>query len=208
MKNASLLLVAAGTIANASCARDQTVARGEAPRYKPTTREITITTVPLLVKEEQRVLPFLKEDFAKGGVLDGKEVYAFSPSSVTVIEGDTIHFTLINPEDDVHSFIPSRSGGLAAGAEDDDRNLRRQTSGDIPVLLRGADPSADDVGAARGAAGFDYGRGAVTAASRSLAIRIGPSTPNAVLTTVGAPVPLSISYICIAMSIPRTGAAQ
>lgn len=105
MKNASLLLVAAGIIANASCARDQTVARGEAPRYKPTTREITVTTVPLLVKEEQRVLPFLKEDFAKGGVLDGKEVYAFSPSSVTVIEGDTIHFTLINPEDDVHSFI-------------------------------------------------------------------------------------------------------
>ena len=51
------------------------------------------------------MLPFLKADFAAGGVLDGKEVYAFSPSTVTVAEGDTIHFTLINPEDDVHSFV-------------------------------------------------------------------------------------------------------
>jgi plastocyanin len=61
--------------------------------------------VPLLVKEQQGAFPFLKEDFAKGGVLDGKEVYAFSPSTVTVVEGDTIQFTFINPEDDVHSFV-------------------------------------------------------------------------------------------------------
>ena len=89
----------------ASCTPERGVAGGEAPHYKPTTRAITITTVPLLVKEEQKVLPFLQGDFAKGGVLDGKEVYAFSPSTVTVFEGDTIHFTFINPEDDVHSFI-------------------------------------------------------------------------------------------------------
>jgi plastocyanin len=38
-------------------------------------------------------------------VLEGKEVYAFSPSTVAVVEGDTIHFTLINPEDDDHSFM-------------------------------------------------------------------------------------------------------
>ncbi|MGH7648418.1 MAG: cupredoxin domain-containing protein [Gemmatimonadaceae bacterium] len=74
-------------------------------RWAPTTRTVTITTVPLLVKEQQNVLPFLKADFAKGGVLDGKEVYAFSPSTVTVVEGDTIHFVFINPEDDVHSFV-------------------------------------------------------------------------------------------------------
>jgi plastocyanin len=80
-------------------------ARGSAPRYVPRTREITITTVPLLVKEDQRVFAFLGKDFAKGGVLDGKEVYAFSPSTVTVVAGDTIHFTFINPEDDIHSFV-------------------------------------------------------------------------------------------------------
>jgi plastocyanin len=73
--------------------------------YVPRIREITITTVPLLVKEQRKVFPFLDSAFAKGGVLDGKEVYGFSPATVTVVEGDTIHFTLINPEDDVHSFV-------------------------------------------------------------------------------------------------------
>ena len=38
-------------------------------------------------------------------MLEGKEVYAFSPSTVTVVQGDTIHFTFINPEDDLHSFV-------------------------------------------------------------------------------------------------------
>jgi plastocyanin len=82
-----------------------TAERRTPEHYVPRTREIAITTVPLLVREEQSVLPFLKADFAKGGVLEGKEVYAFSPSTVTVVEGDTIHFTLINPEDDLHSFV-------------------------------------------------------------------------------------------------------
>jgi len=99
------LLAIAASIATAGCTRAQPGARGEARAYHPTTRAVTITTVPLLVKEMRRVLPFLEEDFAKGGVLDGKEVYAFSPSTVTVVEGDTIQFTFINPEDDVHSFV-------------------------------------------------------------------------------------------------------
>jgi plastocyanin len=86
-----------------ACSHD--AAERQASRYVPRTRNITITTVPLLVKEEQGVLPFLKQDFAKGGVLDGKEVYAFSPSNITVVEGDTIHFNFINPEDDLHSFV-------------------------------------------------------------------------------------------------------
>ena len=75
------------------------------PTYTPRVRELTVTTVPLLVKEEQVVYPFLKADFAAGGVLAGKEVYGFSPSTLTVVEGDTIHFTFVNPEDDVHSFV-------------------------------------------------------------------------------------------------------
>jgi plastocyanin len=73
--------------------------------YAARTRAITVTTVPLLVKEQATLFPFLKEDFAKAGVLDGKEVYAFSPSTITVVEGDTVRFTLINPEDDDHSFV-------------------------------------------------------------------------------------------------------
>ena len=98
-------LVITGSMAITSCTSGRLSGRAEGRAYQPTTRAITITTVPLLVKEEQSVLPFLREDFAKGGVLDGKEVYAFSPSTITVVEGDTIQFTFLNPEDDVHSFV-------------------------------------------------------------------------------------------------------
>lgn len=86
-----------------SCARPAPDHR--ASTYRPRARELTVTTVPLLVKEDQSLYPFLQTAFAKGGVLEGKEVYAFSPSTLTVVEGDTIHFTFINPEDDEHSFV-------------------------------------------------------------------------------------------------------
>lgn len=74
-------------------------------RYAPQTRELTLLTVPLLSKELVSTYPFLREDFAPGGVLEGKEVYAFVPSSLTVVEGDTVHFTFLNPEDDAHDFV-------------------------------------------------------------------------------------------------------
>lgn len=90
-------------IALSACDRDEKVQPKST--YVPRRRDITVTTVPLLVKEETAVFPFLKNDFGPGGVLDGKEVYAFSPSTITVVEGDTIHFTFINPEDDLHSFV-------------------------------------------------------------------------------------------------------
>lgn len=80
-------------------------ATAPAARYVPRVRDVAITTVPLLVTEQQAVLPFLAQDFARGGVVEGKEVYAFSPSTLTVVEGDTLHLTLIDPEDDVHSFV-------------------------------------------------------------------------------------------------------
>ena len=73
--------------------------------YRPRLREATITAVPLLTREMQRIYPFLAHDFAPGGVLEGKEVYAFEPGAVTVVEGDTLALTLVNPEDDPHSFV-------------------------------------------------------------------------------------------------------
>lgn len=100
MLNARVLVVILGVSFTLGC-----TPRADGPRYTPRRRDITITTVPLLVKEQLSLFPFLKPAFAKGGTLDGKEVYAFSPSSITVVEGDTIHFTFINPEDDVHSFV-------------------------------------------------------------------------------------------------------
>jgi plastocyanin len=96
------ILISGAIIALVGCASPKAPASMRA--YVPRTREITVTTVPLLVREQQSVFPFLAKDFGKGGVLEGKEVYAFSPSTVVAVEGDTIHFTLINPEDDDHSF--------------------------------------------------------------------------------------------------------
>ena len=101
---AALLAVTAGSCAGSGAF--------PAIAYEPQTRELTVTTVPLLVKELRTVYPFLAADFAKGGVLEGKEVYAFSPSTLTVVEGDTLHLRIINPEDDEHRFfLPDCSGG-------------------------------------------------------------------------------------------------
>jgi len=86
----------------AGCASPTRSARGHASSR---TREIVITTVPLLTKELAATYPFLKKDFASGGVLAGKEVYEFMPSTVMVAEGDTLRLTFINPEDDAHSFV-------------------------------------------------------------------------------------------------------
>ncbi len=76
-----------------------------APRGRPQSRLYTITSVPLLTKEMQRVYPFLERDFAPGGLLAGHEVYAFEPSTITAYEGDTLQLNVINPEDDVHTFV-------------------------------------------------------------------------------------------------------
>lgn len=117
----------------AAC-ENQVSTKQAAGSYVPQTRRITVTTVPLLVKEQQAVLPFLKEDFAKGGVLEGKEVYGFSPSSITVVEGDTIRFTLINPEDDDHSFVlPDFAVPLAPQKSVDTMYVARRP-GIFPIL--------------------------------------------------------------------------
>ncbi len=68
-------------------------------------RDIVITAVPLLTRELAPTYPFLRQNFAPGGVLEGKEVYTFVPSSITVLEGDTLHLRLVNPEDDEHNFV-------------------------------------------------------------------------------------------------------
>ena len=93
------------TFATLASAAALAVACGAPAPAPPATREYTITAVPLLTKEMQRIYPFLARDFAAGGVLEGKEVYAFEPSAITAYEGDTLRFTLVNPEDDEHAFV-------------------------------------------------------------------------------------------------------
>jgi plastocyanin len=90
------LLVACGGLPQASSAP-----------YTPQTRTLMMVTVPLLVKESTGTFPFLNKDFAKGGVLSGKEVYAFSPDHLTAYQGDTLDITIVNPEDDPHTFVLS-----------------------------------------------------------------------------------------------------
>jgi uncharacterized cupredoxin-like copper-binding protein len=81
-------------------------ARTDAPKAaRARSREVVVTTVPLVTKELATTYPFLKKDFAKGGVLDGKEIYEFMPSTITANEGDTLRLTFINPEDDPHNFV-------------------------------------------------------------------------------------------------------
>jgi len=96
---------AAGLALLAGLAAGCAAPRSAPPGYRPRHRAVTITAVPLLTREMQRIYPFLTRDFAKGGVLEGREVYAFEPSTVTAIEGDTLDLTLVNPEDDEHSFV-------------------------------------------------------------------------------------------------------
>lgn len=88
-----------------ACTTERRVIGTSRSAYVPRTRDITMTTVPLMVKEMQGVLPFLRDAFAKGGTLDGKEVYGFSPSTIIAGAGDTLRFTFVNPEDDVHAFV-------------------------------------------------------------------------------------------------------
>lgn len=121
-----LLLVAA-----AACTRPSTRAVGD---YTPRRRDITVTTVPLLVKEQSKVFPFLDPAFAKGGVLEGKEVYAFSPSTITVVEGDTIHLALINPEDDEHSFVLPDFAVALAGNTRVDTTYVAKRAGIYPIV--------------------------------------------------------------------------
>jgi plastocyanin len=125
------LLYPAALVALVSCTGESAKAK---PAYMPRSRELTVTTVPLLVREQESVFPFLKAARAKGGVLDGHEVYAFSPSSLTVVEGDTIQFTLINPEDDVHSFVLPDLGVSLPGNTIVKKTYIAKRAGIFPIL--------------------------------------------------------------------------
>src|SRR5438105_2655988 len=71
------------------------------------TRNLVVTAVPLLVHEQAGFFDYLNHDFGKGGMLKDKEVWAFSPNTLTVYAGDTVHVTVVNPGDDPHTFTIS-----------------------------------------------------------------------------------------------------
>jgi len=71
---------------------------------KPQMRDMYVAMVPVLVHEMASFLPYLTADFAKGGLLEGKEVYAFMPSTLTGYAGDSLSLHIYNPADDAHTF--------------------------------------------------------------------------------------------------------
>ncbi len=94
------------------------------PPYAPVTRNFVITSVPLVVKEMTSMYDTLKPELGKGGILADKEVYGFYPNSFTVYQGDTVNLTLVNPQDDPHTFtlptfgvnVEMKAGTVAKGS--------------------------------------------------------------------------------------------
>src|SRR5262245_25842726 len=70
----------------------------------PTTRQLPIMMVPVLTHEYAGFLDYLTAAFAKGGMLDGKEVFGFYPSHLSAYAGDTLELTCYNPADDPHTM--------------------------------------------------------------------------------------------------------
>jgi plastocyanin len=86
--------------------------------YTPQTKNFVVTTVPLLVHEQTSTYDYLSKDFSKKGILDGKEVWGFSPSSLTVYQGDRVNLTLVDPSGDPHTFsVPEIGFTLNVGAQ-------------------------------------------------------------------------------------------
>ncbi len=74
-------------------------------KYAPQTRDIVVATVPLVIHEQDKMQPGLKDVFGPKGVLKDKEVYGFTPDTIIVYQGDKVNLTAVNPQpDDRHTF--------------------------------------------------------------------------------------------------------
>jgi plastocyanin len=78
--------------------------------YTPVTRDFVVAAVPLLVHEQSGTFDYLNRDFGKHGILNGKELWGWSPNSFTVYQGDTVHVTVVNAGDDPHTFTIAAVG--------------------------------------------------------------------------------------------------
>lgn len=112
-------ILAAGALVASACAGTKAAAQNKpAPSYAAQTREFTISIVPLVTHEQQSYADYLQKDFAPGGVLDGKEIYGYNPSTFTVYQGDTVNITWVNPTDDTHiNVIPDFAVNVSQDGE-------------------------------------------------------------------------------------------
>jgi heme/copper-type cytochrome/quinol oxidase subunit 2 len=85
--------------------------------YTPQTRPFTMTIVPYWVHEVTGTYDYLAPEFGKHGLLAGKEVWGFAPSSIAVYQGDTVHIDLYNPSSDPHTWsLPDLGVNVNVGA--------------------------------------------------------------------------------------------
>jgi heme/copper-type cytochrome/quinol oxidase subunit 2 len=81
-----------------------------AGHYTPQARHFVMTIVPSWVHEVTSAYDYLGAEFGKKGLLAGKEVWGFSPSSITVYQGDTVDIELYNPSSDPHTWTITELG--------------------------------------------------------------------------------------------------
>jgi hypothetical protein len=107
-----VLAIAAGlglvALVAGSCSVNSAAA--SATKYSAQNRQYSIVAVPLLVHEQTGTYDYLNKAFAKHGLLDGKEVWGWSTSSLTVYQWDSVAIDIVNPGDDAHTFTISELG--------------------------------------------------------------------------------------------------
>jgi plastocyanin len=79
----------------------------QAAAYIPKTRTINMISIPSWIGE-MATIPAFKEfapqDFKKGGLNDGNEVFTWDPQTIGACAGDTISLQIANPGPDDHTF--------------------------------------------------------------------------------------------------------
>ncbi|TAL07238.1 MAG: hypothetical protein EPO00_09660 [Chloroflexota bacterium] len=102
-----LVVSACSSAATNSPSSSSSTSAGAASTYTPQTRTIEMVTIQELIGEFANI-PDLKDEtdkaLASGGPLDGHEVYAWYPNSLTAYVGDTIKITIHNAQGDEHIF--------------------------------------------------------------------------------------------------------
>ncbi len=99
-----VILIAVALYAKGALTTAPAAAAPAANHYVPRQVSMTVTIVPQWVHEETGTFDYLGAEFSKKALLAGKEVWGFSPNTITAYQGDTLDITLYNPSSDPHTF--------------------------------------------------------------------------------------------------------
>lgn len=115
MRRALVLLTALALVAGLAtgCSKNRSpsdaassTTTAPAAKYEPKTLNIDMVAITSMIGEQAEVpaFAFLKKDFKAGGVLDGHEVFSWSPDAITVYKGDTVNLAITGTGPDDHVF--------------------------------------------------------------------------------------------------------